>query len=208
MPKKLILLVWIAYNLYGQTTQNLTGFDGINWGTPYQEVKDRFVALAQSSQVEDKVEILHDIPEREILVSRKGILYRYVFYQKPHGVEKPSPPLPPNTDNIPENPKQNPGVFFFAESLFPLVSAEDLYQKLSEKYGQMTNKVLQEKEQRGAYLWDFSDGLLVQWIEPYEKKPYTRNLYYVSKKIREEIQRDLQEYQYQKELKILKDILP
>ncbi|MCS6983959.1 MAG: hypothetical protein NZM25_02375 [Leptospiraceae bacterium] len=208
MAYRLFLLLSLGFSLVAQNQLSLPGFDGINWGTPYQQVKDRFVSLAQSPTTEDKVEILQDIPEREITILRKGIVYRFVFYKKPFTAPLPQNQLPPNTDDFAGNNNQNQAVFFFAESMFPLVSSEDLYQKLKDKYGERTNRVFQEKEQRGAYLWDFADGLLVQWIEPYQKKPYTRNLYYVSKKIREEIYRDLQQFQYQKELKVLQDILP
>ncbi len=193
----------------------ITGFDGIAWGATYSDVKERFVALAQSKDVQEKIEIVNDIPEREILIMRKGILYRYVFYKKPL-MKKDTKPAAPDmvngTDDIPPGNEGQQTVaaprFFFVESIFPLVASEDLYKKLSEKYGNRTNTSINEKEPRGAYIWDLPDGLLVQWLESYEKKPYTRNLYYISKQIRDEIRKDMQDYNYQREIKILDSILP
>ena len=60
---------------------------------------------------------------------------------------------------------------------------------------------------RGAYSWEKEEGFLVQWVEPYAKQGYTRSLYYLSRKIRDEIKADLQAWQFVREIKALDSLL-
>ena len=96
--------------------------------------------------------------------------------------------------------------FFFVESNFPMLPAEMLSQKLNLRYGNPTGS--SASESNGFYLWDIKNGYLIQWVEAYQGKAYSRNIYYVSKEIREEIMADLKEYQQYRELKALEKIIP
>lgn len=178
------------------TRGNLTGFQGIMWATNYESVKEEFRTLSSSPDVKDPVEIIRDIPEREILIRRNGIYYRYVFYKK---TEENS-----NEENQKE---ENTPRFFFIESSFPFVPSDKIYEKLKEKYGEKTSSSV-NKDNSGAYVWETEDGYIVQWLEPYNTEPYTRSIYYISKKIRTEIEKDLEEYQNYRELKAVKNLLP
>lgn len=191
------------------------GFDGNPWGATYKELKEKFVALASTNDVKDRLEIVADSPGREIVISRKGIIYRYVFYLKPQDAARATAKkeitrneADPNDVENKEEDIRNTARFFFIESLFPLVKSNDLYDKLAEKYGERTSSTLKEDDNRGADVWQKANGFLVQWIEPYEKNAYTRNLYYISKAIKKEIEVDMQDFLYQKEIAAVNNLLP
>lgn len=181
-----------------QAARTLDGFDGTAWGSLYKDVKEKMRTLSSTSNPDDQVEIISDNPDREILINRKDIWYRYVFYKRPDN-------LPARKDANGQEIKKE-AAFFYAESLFPPVATEDLYKRLAEKYGQRTNSTLNKKNS-GAYIWDLEGGYLVQWIQPYKNKPYTRNLVYVSKKFKDEIIADMQDFQYEKEVKAVQNLL-
>lgn len=188
----------------------LDGFDGIAWGSTYKDVKERFRTLSATANPQDNVEIVADTPDREILIRRREIYYRYVFYKKPADKITESMPRlakkPAEEKPAAEDPSAGTARFFFVESIFPLLKAEELYTKLSEKYGQRTGSNVGEN-QRGAHTWEKEDGFLVQWVEPYGGVGYTRTLFYLSRKIRDEIKADLQAWQYVREIQALENLL-
>jgi len=202
---------------------SLTGFDGLAWGVEYKEAKDRFRVLASSEETTEAVSIIADIPDTEIKIERKSLVYRYLFYKKPailleKETEKKTEaaPLDPATPNQPpvdtngqadKNAAQALPRLFLVESTFSYVPAEELYNKIAEKYGKRNAGKLDDKTNRGYYVWNLDRGYIIQWIDPYKKMPFTRSIYYVSKEIVEEIRADFPRYQMTKELKILNDIL-
>lgn len=188
----------------------IEGFDGIAWGMSYKEMKDRFRVMASNANAADNVEIISDNPDREILIRRREIYYRYVFYKKPPAKSIESMPKPEAgkpADKPPENdPTAGTAKFFFVESVFPLLKSEELYTTLTAKYGQRTGSSVGDT-MRGAYTWEKEEGFMVQWVEPYAKQGYTRSLYYLSRKIRDEIKADLQAWQFVREIKALDSLL-
>lgn len=201
----LLFSAGLFYNIAAQDAQavangrrDLPGFDGINWGTEFTAVKQRFQEISSSGEATDPLEIVNESKDRELLVNRGGIFYRYAFYQKPEMlIEKPA-----------EGQEQvNQGKFFLMQSNFPPILTDDLYQKLDAKYGARTSSTVNKKFQ-GAYVWDLAGGFLIQWVEPYQQKAYTRSLVYISKDLREEIKKDLKSYQYNREIKNLEKVLP
>lgn len=188
----------------------IEGFDGIAWGMTYKEMKDRFRVMASNANAADNVEIVSDNPDREILIRRREIYYRYVFYKKPAAKSIESMPKPEAgkpAEKPPENdPTAGTAKFFFVESVFPLLKSEELYTTLTAKYGQRTGSSVGET-MRGAYTWEKEEGFMVQWVEPYAKQGYTRSLYYLSRKIRDEIKADLQAWQFVREIKALDSLL-
>lgn len=188
----------------------IEGFDGVAWGMTYKEMKDRFRVMAANANAADNVEIVSDTPDREILIRRREIYYRYVFYKKPADKMVESMPKPaagkPAEKPAETDPTAGTAKFFFVESVFPLLKSEELYTKLTEKYGQRTGSSVGET-MRGAYTWEKEEGFMVQWVEPYAKGGYTRSLYYLSRKIRDEIKSDLQAWQFVREIKALENLL-
>ena len=200
-----------AENKAKGSKQSISGFDGINWGTTYKDVKEKFRTLAAQPNENDNVEIVADTPDREILIKRRDIFYRYVFYKKPESkiVDSMVKSQEPAAAKLPEkDPTAGTARFFFVESSFPLLVADDVYKKLSEKYGERTGNTV-AKEQRGAFVWnnESDEGFLFQWVEPYARQGYTRSIYYLSRKIREEIKSDLQLWQFVRELKAIEALV-
>lgn len=188
----------------------LEGFDGAAWGITYKEMKDKFRVMASNANAADNVEIVSDTPDREILIRRREIYYRYVFYKKPAAKSVESMPKPeagkPAEKPATDDATAGTAKFFFVESVFPLLKSEELYTTLAAKYGQRTGSSVGDT-MRGAHTWEKEEGFMVQWVEPYAKNGYTRSLYYISRKIRDEIKADLQAWQFVREIKALDSLL-
>lgn len=223
--KKLCFYIFIALSgefAFAQDTpapsasNSLSGFDGMSWGTEYKEAKDRFRTLSSSKEVGEPVSIISDTPETQIKIQRNKLIYRYEFYQKPETLvkfEKSSTAGETTVENKPQEDtngtnkdKINPRLFL-VESTFEYVPAEELYKKLSEKYGQRNGGKIDDKTNRGYYLWNLNGGFLIQWIDPYKKKPFSRSIYYLSKEIVDEIRADFPKFQYTRELNTLMKII-
>ena len=186
---------------------NLDGFSDTRWGARYIDVKEKFRTLSSNRQVKEPVEIIYDSYGEEILIRREGIYYRYLFYRKRDPEKKTETDILNRQDVEQKEKETNENArFFFVESSFPMLPAEMLSQKLNLRYGNYTGSSADESN--GFYLWDLKNGYLIQWVEAYQNKAYTRNIYYVSKGIREEIMTDLREYQQYRELKALEKIIP
>ncbi len=214
----LILKVSSAHLTAQENTDNIPG--NIAWNDLYSDVKERFRVLASNPDIKDPVEIILDEPEKEILVRRKGIYYRYLFYQKPISEEdvqqQDQQGQNATTDENQEQVQANKTTdiskqarLFFIETSFLFVQSEKLYEKLKMKYGSHTNEHGDIKKQKsGAYIWDSEKSYLVQWIEPYQEKSFTRKIYNISKDIRKEIMEDLESFQYRQEIETINNILP
>ncbi|MES0490721.1 MAG: hypothetical protein ABUK01_12045 [Leptospirales bacterium] len=97
--------------------------------------------------------------------------------------------------------------FFFMETKFAYVPSQELLELLKKRYGNPTLTKL-DKDGVGAYVWELKTGYIVQWVDLYDKKPFSRSIYYISKTIMEEINRDYAKYEYTREIQTLRDILP
>ena len=185
----------------------LNGFAEINWGTSYRDAKERFRVLSSNQDVEEPVDIISDSPGESILIKRGGIHYMFLFYSKkdPPGIDS-SNILQKQDDEDTKREAANMARFFFVSSSLPFVPSQKLYEKLKVKYGDHTSSGADKT--RGAYVWDIENGILVQWVESYRGKPYSRSIYYIAKEIREEIMKDLDAYQNYKELKAVENLIP
>ena len=185
----------------------LDGFSGVRWGTKYQDVKERFRTLSNNKDVEYPIEIIFDSKGKKLLVRRANIYYNYLFYKKTTPEKmKDKKIIDKQANNGEENEASKIARFFFTSSSFPFVPSKEIYNKLKAKYGAHTTST--SDKNKGAYVWDISEGIVVQWVEAYKDQPYTRSIYYISKEIREEIMKDLVEYQNYKELKAVENIVP
>lgn len=187
------------------TQSSIDGFNGVAWGALYQETFERMKSVAASGERPD-FEIVNAVTDKEIVIREGDIVYRYVFYLNP--LLKKQAPHDLKTD-MDGSQKQDEvqGKFFFAEINFSPVSARDIYQVLQKKYGDRTLSTV-SKDSNGAFIWQKDTGYLAQWIMEYEQAPYTRTVYYLSRSISDEIKNDFHSYMFQKELKILQDIIP
>jgi len=97
--------------------------------------------------------------------------------------------------------------FFFMETKFSYVPSPQLLELLTKRYGSPTLEKI-DKKGIGAYVWEMDTGYIVQWVDIYDKKPFTRSLYYISKEIMKEINQDYEKYKYTREINVLRKILP
>ena len=201
----LTLFSGISYSQDKESNTNtLSGFDGLQWGTYYNEAKEKFRIIASGGDASDPVNIISDSPGSQFRVQRRSLVYRYEFYQKPEILVKKDTESKVDTNG---KNAETGGRFFLVESRFPYVPAEELAEKISGKYGARNGGSLDDKTNRGYYLWDIDKGYIIQIIDPYKKKPFSRNIYYLSKEIIEEIRTDYPRFQYSPEIKTIMNIL-
>lgn len=198
----------LSFSVFAQDQENqetVDGFNGVAWGSAYNEIYERMKAVAASGERPD-FEIVNAVTDKEITIRESDIIYRYVFYLNP-AIQKEVPQH--LTTAMEENQQQDEvqGKFFFAEVNFSPVSANDIYQVLQKRYGNRTLSTV-DKNSNGAFIWQKDTGYLAQWVMLYEQAPYTRTVYYLSRAISEEIQKDFNEYMFKKELKIIEDLIP
>ena len=209
------LLLIFSTTLYGQN--NLSGVHGIDWGTTYGELKEHFRSLTQSKDAKDPTYILQDIENEQILTKKNGIKYRYRFYIKPEIIAVKKEPVAESTDGTDDiNPAADDSSktesnsnarFYFMETIFSYIPAADITKKIVDKYGNQTRSTV-NKEFRGANIWELGTGYLIQWVEPYDEKPFTKSLYYISNEIMKEIKQDYEIYKYAPEMKIVRELAP
>jgi len=214
MMKKLFLILSISglmnFGLYSQNnnsnslkTFNIKGFAGITWGSKYSDVLNNYKTLASDPTVKDPVDIVKEIPNKRLIIRRNNILYQFEFYETEFKDKNLH-----NTNSNNNKVLQKTPRFFFLESKFILVESNDLYKRLKSKYGKYTKNTVNKKTNRGAFIWDLPSGFIIQWIEPYEKQQFTRRIYYISKDIQRQIEKDLHQFRFSKEIQILKTINP
>jgi len=212
-----LFLLTALIPLISQNQGTLSGYDGLQWGLQYNEAKDRFRTLAQTTGDKDPMTITGDVENYEIRTRRLNIEYRYLFYVTPAIIEKLNNQTNPDNQNTTDQPNDTPNDspnaqevssrFFLVEQRFPYVPAGDLLNKLTEKYGQNTGGSV-SSQGRGYYLWDLDRGYIIQFVDPYDKKPFSRSIYYISKELIEEIKLDYVQYQKTPELETILQIIP
>lgn len=193
-----------SQNQQENAKENIEGFNGVAWGEAYNQTLERMKAVASSGE-RPQFTIVNAIKNKEIVVREGDILYRYVFYLNP--VLQAQDPHNLKTDMEAEQNQEPQGKFFFAAINFPPILAESIYQVLQARYGDRSLST-SGQDKNGAYIWQKETGYIAQWIMQYEKAPYTRTVYYLSREISSEIAKDFQTYMFQEELKVLKDLKP
>ena len=195
----------------GNFTRDITGFRGIAWGEDYIRVKNRFRELSRMGgnfTEREKVHILRDEEEKMLLIKRGEVLYRYVFYKPFFWEEKEEEnatqigaPL-----EVEEEEKPTGAQLFFVEVSFPFLPMDKVREKIEDLYGGYTSSTYDPNKKEGAFIWERERGWIIQWIENYREKPYTRYIYYYSKEHVEIIRKNLEEYRFRREFQILKEL--
>ena len=180
--------------------KNLDGFDGKSWGSKYTEVLNFFRDLSRNSTTADPVEIIAVSEDKEILIKRNGIRYKYMFYKVPKVITDLRKKIKKNDKSEDNSPK-----LFFVQSQFSLLESKQLFDSLVIKYGRYTKSIL-NNDNRGAYIWDLKDGFMIQWIEPYDKGQWSGRIYYISKAISGQMNVDTKEFLYDIEKKVMQNL--
>jgi len=227
MKKFRIFLIFFIFNLFPFTiyTQNnanttsITGFNGSQWGTFYKDIKDKFRTLQNNGEADPgnntQFTIVSDVEDSELIVENNKILYRYFFYQKPEGIEQENQNIqqnqanqtPADNNNVANTEgTKNEGRLVLVESTFPYISSDLILNKLELKYGKPTSSSI-NKNNRGTYLWSTDRGYIVQIVDQYDLKPFTRSIFYISTDIINEMKSDFPRYMQKSELNYIKNLI-
>jgi len=213
------LFPFTIYTQNNTNTMSITGFNGSQWGTFYKELKDKFRTLQNNGEADPEKNtqftIVSDVEDSELIVENNKILYRYFFYQKPEGIElenqnnqqNPTNPTPPDNNNLANTETtKNEGRLVLVESTFPYISSDLILNKLELKYGKPTSSTI-NKNNRGAYLWSTDRGYIIQVVDQYDLKPFTRSIFYISTDIINEMKSDFPGYMQKSELNYIKNLI-
>ncbi len=183
-------------------TTRLTGFSDTNWMTPFSDIKDKFKTLSTSNLNNEKIEILHMIRNQYILIKRNNIQYRYNFYKTPYEVIKIN-----NHEISFDEYDQTEAVLYQVRIILPFISAELLEQKIEASFGKKTKSTVDPKTLRGADIWDLEGGYIFLWYEPYNNKPFSRRIDFISKDLSTKILQESKDYFDSQEKQLLKDLI-
>jgi len=178
----------------GGTEKLPDGYGNLTWGMYLSEAKDKISGTLSYTD------------EKKIIVSKdKELEYYYGFFYKEPATEKSQiKKEEAATDKKPETAadkktetatdkktdttqEKDEGILFYVSISFPYLDQETVYNKIFEKYGKHTGENI--KDNQGAIAWSNkdSDTIIIMWIDRYEKKPYSRRITYISKKISGEL---------------------
>lgn len=226
----------------GKTDVGVPGPNGLGdlqWGTIYDEARNKFVSLSRSTEIKEKVQIVSEVKNKSILVRRNNLLYMYRFYKRPSILTN----LKEKEDSYKGGEKKDHGgrpSLYSVGIFFSPVPSVELKTKIEGKgYGKPTKEIpfktdesideedenakeaaaLKERKE-GAYIWDFSEakfdkegkeskvgGFIIQWVEPYLKKGFTKRLDYFSSEHTDAITKDHEEYFSVREKDLLLDLI-
>lgn len=221
MNIKKIIFLKIAFltNIYGQEinlqqsdpifqparegiSNQLNGFLEDAWGTSFSVILDKFKTLSTSNITKSNIQILHLEKNRYILIKRNNIQYQYNFYKTPYEIVKLQ-----NHEINQEEYDQKDGELYQVRILLPFIDAKLLQQKIELAYGKKTKSTVDEKNQTGVDIWDLPNGYIFLWYEPYNKKPFSRRIDFISKNLSEKILNESKDYFDSKEKQLLKDLI-
>lgn len=219
MKKFMVLILFLFTSLYSQEMNfqntdrifepaqmppslNLVGFSDTRWMTPFSDIKDKFKTLSTTNLINEKIEIVNMVRNQYILIKRNNIQYRYNFYKTPYEVVKIS-----NHNISFEEYDQTEAVLYQVRILLPFISAELLEQKIQASFGKKTKSTVDPKTLRGADIWDLEGGYIFLWYEPYNNKPFSRRIDFISKDLSKKILEESKDYFDSKEKQLLKDLI-
>ncbi len=226
MMKFLLLLTTFSLTptlLFAQIDQGVTSLDGFaeaSWGMTFESIREKFLSMATNPEAKEKIEIVNEKKDEQLLIKRNGIFYLYRFYRTPEILKevRPKPNGSPETDPsiAGQTEYRENGILFSVGVQFNLVPSEKIKEKLEKKYGKPKKESIGDDKVSGASIWELVDkkenpprgGYAVQWREGYKRNPYTRRIDYFSATIREMIGKDYKEFFSVQETKTLRDLIP
>ncbi|PKL32874.1 MAG: hypothetical protein CVV45_10480 [Spirochaetae bacterium HGW-Spirochaetae-10] len=182
--------------------RRLAGFAETPWMSEYTQVKDRFSALSESAASVDRIEILMAVRNQYILIKRNDVLYRYNFYKTPYEVLKLT-----NHDLQKEQWEEAEAVLYQVKIIQPFIASDSISKKLEVAYGPRTRSTVKPETKRGADIWELEGGFIFQWYEPYNGRPYTRTIDYISDELARRILKEREEYFSAEELDLLRKMI-
>lgn len=179
--------------------RKLTGFAETPWMSTYSQVKERFTSLSEAKGSPDRIEILMAVRNETILIRRNDVLYRYNFYRTPLEVVRLSHP---ETER--EKWDETEGVLYQVKTMLPFIDAAAVSKKIEAAYGPRTKSTVKPGEFRGADVWELEGGFVIQWYEPYNRRPFTRTIDTISDELARRILKERADYFTAEEQMLLK----
>jgi hypothetical protein len=226
MKKLLPILAILSFCptlLFAQVDQTVTSLDGFaeaSWGMTFESSREKFLSMATNPEAKEKIEIINEKKDEQLLIKRNGIFYLYRFYRTPELLKEVRPKETGAAETDPsiagQTEYRESGILFSVGTTFNLVPSEQIKDKLEKKYGKPKKESIGDDKVSGASIWELVDkkeasikgGYAVQWREGYKRKAYTRRIDYFSANIREMILKDYKEFFSVQETKTLRDLIP
>ncbi len=177
------------------------GFADSPWKATYSQVKTRLKSLATAQTAAERVEILMEVRNEYILVRRNDVLYRYSFYKTPYDTARLT-----NHELKKEEKDAEEALLYHVKVSTPFIDSALIKKKLEASNGTSTRSTV-DKTMRGVDIWEVGSGLIFQWVEPYNGKPFTRTIDYISTEMAKQIMKEQTDYFDAKEKYILKFLL-
>lgn len=208
--KKSILtfLFFMPALLFGQA--QLVDFGGAAWGNQYVEVERQLQALKNKARSDEKVDIIDKKIDKYMIFKRDDIKYQYRFFKKESALSNPSTSSSTSTGTS----TQGTASLYSVGVFFSPVPFNDLKQMIVGKYKSNPKEILDDDKKPVALLWDLSSppalgrtgstgGYIVQWIETYKNKQYSKRIDYFGAEITKVINKNYEEYFSERERKVL-----
>jgi hypothetical protein len=226
MKKILLLLAFLSTFpplIYAQAdpmVASLDGFAEASWGMTFESIREKFLSMATNPDAKEKIEIVNEKKDEQLLIKRNGIFYLYRFYKTPELLKEVRPKDGGGAETDPtitgQTEYRENGILFSVGVTFNLVPSEKIKEKLEKKYGKPKKESIGDDKVSGASIWELVDkkdnpprgGYAVQWREGYKRNPYSRRIDYFSATIREMILKDYKEFFSVQETKTLRDLIP
>jgi hypothetical protein len=77
---------------------------------------------------------------------------------------------------------------------------------MTAEYGEPTGDTVSKAQ--GSVVWDSGKGVVIVWVDAYEKKPYVRKISYISKEIAKEMKENLTKEFNRREIDVIKKFVP
>jgi hypothetical protein len=183
--------------------QNATGggFADSPWKATFSQVKTKLKNLATVQAAQERVEILMEVRNVYILARRNDVLYRYNFYKTPLDVSRLT-----NHELTPQEKEAEEGMLYSVKVTMPFIEYPLVKKKIEAANGN-ANRSTVDKTMSGVDIWEIPGSMIFQWVEPYNGKPFTRTVDYMSTEMTKQILKEFEDYFDAKEKFILKFLL-
>ncbi|MBK8399081.1 MAG: hypothetical protein IPL26_28060 [Leptospiraceae bacterium] len=233
-----------------------SGLGDAAWGNSYVNIRDKIMAIRNTPEIKEKIEIVNEVKDKSLLVKRNNITYLYRFYKKPKILEK--------FNKSKEDEGKSSSLFSVGVYFSPVESIK-LKKQVEDKYGKATKEPQaqipkdkfskpddeeddsdtnnDDKKIAGAYIWSFlrnggsnpdspapapkeakttaeasantqpspeksnKSEFIIQWVEPYNKKAFSKRMDYFSVDRTDLINIDYKDYFSARETDVLLDLV-
>jgi hypothetical protein len=222
------IVLTVSFSLSAETKKPVDGYSGVKWGSNMADAKK---TLRGKIIFDDEKRII--VTRDGEITYRYGFVYKAAAGENAAPAQTPvqvtptpAPavtPAPAGTSPVPSSsaaavptPTPSPAQIekrgepetrlFYVITEFPYIALEDIRGKMTAEYGEPTGDTVSKAQ--GSVVWDSGKGVVIVWVDAYEKKPYVRKISYISKEIAKEMKENLAKEFNRREIDVIKKFVP